>query len=186
MNVFYLDKNPSICAELHCDKHVVKMIIEYAQLMSTAHRVLDGEIYIDTTANGRSIKRWKHPSEHFEEVYYKASHVNHPSAIWTRQSKANYEWLYAMWYQLCLEYTYRYGKTHETFRKLATALSFTPLNISEGEFTEPPPAMPDEHKVEGNSISSYKQYYVKEKASFAKWTKRNIPEWFDNADLQFS
>ena len=53
MNIFYLDRHPKICAEYHCDKHTVKMIIEYAQLMSTAHRVLDGEEYYDKTSNGR-------------------------------------------------------------------------------------------------------------------------------------
>ena len=55
MNIFYLDNDPIKSAELHCDKHVVKMIIEYAQLMSTAHRVLDGELYEDRTANNRRI-----------------------------------------------------------------------------------------------------------------------------------
>ncbi len=59
MNIFYLDRDPRICAEMHLDKHCVKMIIEYAQLMSTAHRVLDGTEYYDKTANGRRIKRWR-------------------------------------------------------------------------------------------------------------------------------
>ena len=72
MNIFYLDKDPKVCAEMHLDKHVVKMIIEYAQLMSTAHRVLDGQPYIDKTANGRSIKRWR-LSDGLENVLMKAS-----------------------------------------------------------------------------------------------------------------
>ena len=59
MNIFYLDPDPKTCAEMHVNKHVVKMIIEYAQLMSTAHRILDGQEYIDKTANGRNIKRWR-------------------------------------------------------------------------------------------------------------------------------
>ena len=84
MNIFYLDTNPIKAAELHCDKHVVKMIIEYAQLMSTAHRVLDGELYEDRTANNRRIKRWRLNNNDMENVVYKASHINHPSAIWTR------------------------------------------------------------------------------------------------------
>jgi len=185
MNVFYLDSDPLKCAQEHCDKHVVKMIIEYAQLMSTAHRMLDGEMYLDKTANGRSIKRWLHPSPHFEQKFYKASHVNHPSAIWVRQSKANYKWMYDMWFQLCLEYTHRYGKTHATFTKLASALSFTPINIPDGEFFEPPPAMPDDCKIKGDSIASYKKYYIQEKTYFAKWTKRSIPEWF-NMKVQYA
>ena len=82
MNIFYLDEKPQSCAELHCDKHVVKMIIEYAQLLSTCHRVLDGKEYYDKTANGRRIKRWKMDDPRMESSLYKASHVNHPSNIY--------------------------------------------------------------------------------------------------------
>lgn len=82
MNVFYLSENPKECAEQHCDKHVVKMIIEYAQLMSTAHRILDGTEYEDRTANSRRIRRWRMGGNYKEALLYKASHINHPSAIW--------------------------------------------------------------------------------------------------------
>ncbi len=109
MNIFYLSKNPKECAEMHLDKHVVKMIIEYAQLMSTAHRVIDGHEYYDLTANGRKIKRWRLDDDR-ETVLMKASHINHPSAVWTRASDLNYIWLYNMWQHLLDEYTYRYGK----------------------------------------------------------------------------
>ena len=81
MNIFYLDSSASQSAKLHCDKHVVKMIVEYAQLLSTAHRVLDGEMYIDNSS-GRKIKRWKHPDADFDSNLYKACFVNHPSAVW--------------------------------------------------------------------------------------------------------
>ena len=177
MNVFYLDNDPLKCAQAHCDKHVVKMIIEYAQLMSTAHRMLDGTMYEDRTANNRRIKRWAHPNVRYEQLYYKASHVNHPSAIWTRQSDANYKWLYQMWFQLCLEYTNRYGKTHETYRKLASALSHMPVNIPKGDFTQPPQAMPYTCKMI-DAVDAYRRYYIREKKDFAKWTNHDIPEWF--------
>ena len=78
MNIFLLNENPLLCAEQHCDKHVVKMVIEYAQLMSTAHRYLDGELYGELTDKGRKIKRWRHPNSNMEATLYKASHVNHP------------------------------------------------------------------------------------------------------------
>ena len=94
MNIFHLDQDPVVAAESMCDKHVVKMIVEYAQLMSTAHRVLDGEEYYDKTKNGRRIKRWRLKPAAQERLLYKASHVNHPSNIWTRQSNKNYRWLY--------------------------------------------------------------------------------------------
>ena len=93
MNIFYLDRDPRICAEMHLDKHCVKMIIEYAQLMSTAHRVLDGTEYYDKTANNRKIKRWRLPDER-ESRLMKASHVNHPSGVWVRANVANYRWLW--------------------------------------------------------------------------------------------
>jgi hypothetical protein len=176
MNIFYLNNDPRICAEEHCDKHVVKMIIEYAQLMSTAHRMLDGTEYEGRTANGRRIRRWKMNTDYMEDKLYKASHVNHPSAIWTRQNRENYMWLHAMWVQLCMEYTIRYGKTHETFNKLATTLSFPPVNIPEGEFFEPPQAMPESCK-RPSAIEGYKKYYITEKKHFAKW-KIKTPKWF--------
>ena len=92
MNIFYLHKDPEISAKMHCDKHVVKMIIEYAQLMSTAHRILDGDEYEGRTKIGRRIRRWKHPNKNIENTIYKASHINHPSAVWARESVANYIW----------------------------------------------------------------------------------------------
>ena len=77
MNIFYLHPNTTTCAQHHCDKHVVKMIIEYAQLMSTAHRVLDGDMYQDKTKNNRNIKRWRMIDSNLENTLYKASHINH-------------------------------------------------------------------------------------------------------------
>jgi len=179
MNIFYLHKNPKDCAEMHLDKHVVKMIIEYAQLMSTAHRVLDGQEYFDLTSNGRKIKRWR-VSDEREGQLMKASHINHPSAIWTRASDLNYIWLYTMWCHLLDEYTYRYGKIHACAR-LKETLKSLPKNISIGYFTEPTPAMPDECKIAGDSLASYHKYYLEKKNHFAKWTKRQPPIWYIDA-----
>jgi hypothetical protein len=183
MNIFYLSSNPKACAEMHCDKHVVKMIIEYAQLMSTAHRILDGEEYIDTTANGRKIKRWRMKDEKFENGLMKASHVNHPSGVWVRQSKQNYMWLNRMWNYLLLEYTHRYNKRHAC-SKYMEVLYIWPENIPDVPFTEPPPAMPDYCKVPSDSISSYHKYYINEKIRFAKWKNREVPLWFREGALQ--
>ena len=122
MNIFYLSPSPRTCAIMHNNSHCSKMIIEYAQLMSTAHRVLDGEEYYGRTKNNRKIKRWKLNSE-LEHILYKASHVNHPSGIWVRQSRQNYLWLYELWKELNNEFMYRYehDKPHESFRKLKDA-----------------------------------------------------------------
>ena len=178
MNIFYLDPEPKVCAEMHLDKHVVKMIIEYAQLMSTAHRMLDGEHYTDKTASNRNIQRWRMKNEIIEHGLMKASHINHPSNVWARANHLNYKWLYELWCHLLHEYTYRYEKIHACAR-LKTVLAKTPDNISLGlRESDPTPAMPDDVKILNNSLASYRQYYVKNKAHLAKWKKRPVPEWY--------
>lgn len=152
------------------------MIIEYCQLMSTAHRVLDGEEYTDLTANGRRIKRWRLDDDR-ENQLMKASHINHPSAVWCRANNENYKWLYSMWCWLCNEYTYRYGKVHAC-QRLKDVLYAAPKNIPVDKFFEPTPAMPDECKIPGDSLASYHKYYVERKNHFARWTKREVPTWY--------
>jgi hypothetical protein len=177
MNVFVLDRDPVISAQMHCDKHVVKMIIEYAQLMSTAHRVLDGALYIDKTSNNRNIKRWRLIED--DDVIYKASHINHPSNIWARESSGNYEYLFKMWIALCNEYTVRYARKHLTQIKLESILINWPANIPYEPMTEVPQAMPDDSKLP-DPVDAYRNYYNKHKNSFAKWTNRQTPDWFIN------
>ena len=95
MNIFFLDEDPKMCAQAHCDKHVIKMILEYAQMMSTTHRVLNS------------------PSE-LTESMYKISHENHPATIWVRESESNYRWLHEVWFWLAKEYWWRYEKMHKS------------------------------------------------------------------------
>jgi len=162
---------------MHCDRHVVKMIVEYSQLMSTAHRLLDGKEYVDVMANGRKIKRWRFDKHEKEKTMMKATHNNHPSAKWTRSNRQNYIWLHRMWYYLCKEYTHRYGKIHSVETRMIDALHLPPCNIGNGEFYPPPPAMPDECKVKNDTLASYHKYYIERKMGFAKWTKRPVPIW---------
>jgi hypothetical protein len=180
MNIFYLDDNPVVCAQYHLDKHVTKMCVEYAQLMSTAHRIVDGERWEGRTANGRKIARWFHPDPEFNENLYLACHVNHPSAQWVRQSKENYNWLYKMWTSLCKEYTYRYNRIHESQRKLEAFLMESPIQIKDVPFTQPTPAMGQFSQciVKNDSLTSYRNYYFEAKRGFAKWTGRKIPAWW--------
>jgi len=175
MNIFYLHNDPKICAEMHVDKHCVKMILEYAQLLSTAHRYLDGILSVGLSKSGRKQQRYV-LSDDREHILYSATHINHPSAVWVRQSDANYVWLYRMFGALMDEYSYRYGKTHAC-EKLVDALSYRPKNIPKGEFTEPTPAMPDHYKVAGDSIQSYKNYYLGDKTRMFSWKKRETPSW---------
>jgi len=185
MNIFYLHNDPKVCAEMHADKHVVKMILEYAQLLSTAHRVIDGVETLGVSDSGRKQTRYVLADDR-EHKLYKATHLNHPSAIWARQSYANYVWLSKLLTELCREYTYRYGKVHKVERDgLEEELMYAPNNIPTADFTEPTPAMPNEVKVAGNSIASYHNYYINNKQHLARWSgkinSRPVPDWFQTA-----
>ena len=193
MNIFYLSNDPKECAEMHLDKHCVKMILEYCQLLSTAHRVIDGTQSIGLSKTGRKQVRYVLPDDR-ESILYSATHINHPSAVWCRQSDSNYIWLHNLLVCLCEEYTYRYGKVHSCAR-LDPVLQYSPTNIRDGQFFAPTPAMPVDLKVMAenplpgrkyDSLKSYHKYYIQEKVRFAKWKNRNIPEWFANACLSVS
>lgn len=178
MNIFYVDADPREAAISLVDKHVVKMILESAQLLCTAHRVLDGEQYTKLSKTGRKMKSWKLKGKQ-DEVLYHATHVNHPSAIWVRESVANYVWLWNHLRCLCNEYTHRYGKYHKIdLSGLLFELYTPPLNIPKTDSTPIPLAMPEEYKI-GNPIESYREYYKKAKKDLHKWTKRNPPKWIE-------
>jgi len=179
MNIFYLDKDPKTAAEYHCDKHVVKMILESAQLLSTAHRVLDGELGTYISLGNRKIKQWT-LSDWRESQLYKAAHYNHPCAVWVRQSSENYKWLYQLFKALCGEYFKRYGKVHLCETKLMDALSYLPDNIPKVQFTEPVQAMDlyPQCKVSGNSVLAYRNYYREIKSEIAEWNFSDKPYWY--------
>ena len=158
MNIFYVDRNPQIAAESLFDKHVVKMTLETAQLLCTTHHEL-GSTFPDQ---------------------YRPTHRNHPCAIWARQSAANYYWLYDHFASLAQEFTYRYGKTHLSYTKLADHLSTAPLSIpASPEFSEPPLAMPDDIRREyySDHAHAYRKYYLRYKRSLCSYTRRTPPDW---------
>ena len=162
MNIFYLHNDPQICAEYHCDKHVVKMILEYAQLLSTAHHELDGEPSIEC---------------------YKSTHKNHPSAVWARQSKRHYRWLYRLLSHTCREYSKRYIKIHATEAKgIVSNLMQLPYQLQATGCEDPPQCMPNEYKSI-NTIRAYRNYYIGEKGRFAKW-KNGSPSWWQQQSCQ--
>lgn len=152
MNIFFLDYDPKKCAEYHVDKHVVKMILETAQLLCGAN--------------------WMSGSE----APYKLSHKNHPCSIWVRKSLSNYLYLCELGLELGEEYTYRYGKKHKSVDVIEWCLINKP-NIPDIGFTEPAMAMPDEYKVKC-VIESYRNYYRGAKSDFATWKNRTTPHWF--------
>lgn len=160
MNIFFLDENPTLSAQYHVDKHVVKMILETAQLLCGVHHV---------TA---------HDSAH---VPYKLSHKNHPCSIWCRESLSNYLYLCELGLELSKEYTYRYGKRHKSQDVIEWCLINKP-NIPDIEFTDPAKAMPDEFKVD-SVVESYRNYYMGAKFSLAAWKNREKPFWFEKKEL---
>jgi hypothetical protein len=183
MNIFYLDENAQKCAQDHVDSHSVKMILEYCQLLCTAHRVLDGKQYTGKTATGRNVQRWSLPDDR-NIVLYVATHVNHPSAIWVRQSKQNYLWLHELLSNLCVEYTLRYGRIHKCQAiGLVETLKRAPRSIESSVFTPPTPAMPDECKIGNDVIASYRNYYNTAKSHLASWKGRPAPDWFVNTGV---
>lgn len=140
------------------------MVVEYGQLLSTAHHVIDG----DQARKG----------------IYKVTHKNHPSAVWVRESVEHYIYVRDLLEALCAEYTYRYGKVHKTEREVLPLLMMPPKNMPmNGGWVEPPQCM-DDHCKESNAIDGYKTYYRVEKAYMAKWKVRPTPAFmFDKKDL---
>jgi|TARA_B100002051_G_scaffold274453_1_gene315659 hypothetical protein len=139
MNIFYLDKDPITAAVVQYNKHVVKMILESAQMLCAAHHILGDP----------------------DDVPYKLAHKNHPCTIWTRENSLHYDWLYEHMMALGNEYEDRYGRVHMSIDK-CKHLNIHPEKIPHEPFEQPPQCMPDEYKDEC-SIQAYWNYYIGEK-----------------------
>jgi len=152
---------PRLCAQMHVNKHVVKMILESVQLLCSAHHVCpDGE--------------YTPP--------YKLTHQNHPCAKWVRESVQNYLWLVDLTEELCGEYTHRYStdkieKVHLCEREgYVSDLRQNIPDIPDIGFTPPAQAMPDEYK-DSNPVVAYRNYYIGDKQRMFDWKKRARPLW---------
>ena len=155
MNIFVLDTDIKQCAQMHCDKHVVKMVLETAQLLSTANHI-----------NGK----WT-PS------MYKPTHMHHPCTIWTAESTGNYAWLYSLFKWLCVEYTFRYDKLHKCDIKLSGVL-MPSRDAAIQPMTPFRQAMPELYKND-NVVKAYRAYYLGDKRDIATWNKtRAAPYWW--------
>lgn len=176
MNIFFLDRDPRVAAQYHCDKHVVKMILESAQLLATAHRLLDGTQTV-VKVNNRNRRVWT-LNDSREPVLYKPVSWNHPCAVWIRKNMDHYRWVYDLMYCLVEEYKYRYdGKYHKCEAVLAPLLD-APYNIDVTDWVDPPQAMPEDAKVPGDSIEAYRNYYRLYKRRMANWKIRGTPNWY--------
>ena len=161
MNIFVLDRCPTASAEQQCDKHVVKMILESAQMLCTTHRVLDG----------------CEPAE--SAGLYRKTHANHPCSVWVRHATANYQWLCSHALALCDEYTRRYGKRHKSQDIIEWCSYHIPNNLPLGHLTPFAQAMPDEHR-DDNPVVAYRRYYrAKQSEIHMRWTERETPKWLE-------
>ncbi len=164
MNIFVLDECPVQSAQMQCDKHIVKMPLETAQMLcSVWHRHGQGD-----------------------KVPYREVHKNHPCTLWTGDSLLNYDWLWKHGMELCFEYTRRYNKIHKCQQVIMD------LEVYQCPFAFPitdcsthhPQCMPDEYKstelrIHNNTVRAYRRYYVNDKKDIAKWEKsRPMPKWF--------
>lgn len=185
MNIFVLSSDPKEIARYQNDKHCVKMILESTQMLSTVHRIRDGIFYLikKDLAFKRDVKRWLLPDSR-NEVLYQATHMNHPCTIWSMESSGNYLWHVNLLKEMCKEYTYRYGKVHKCegiIPYLVLPDSMRYMNLT--KMTPFAIAMPDDCKIDNDPIKSYRNYYIKNKMHIAKWTKREIPDWFNHLHL---
>ena len=162
MNIFILDYDIKKNAEYHCDKHIVKMITESCQMISTA---------IKFTVKGN------HP-----DFLYKVTHINHPCNKWTRESWNNLNYHLRLAKALYDEYQFRYNKADKHIRN-KKIIDYGLKHLSSvigNEITSPfPQAMPDKYRTE-DTVTAYRRYYIGEKLKFAKWTKRHRPYWIKN------
>ncbi|WP_237342885.1 pyrimidine dimer DNA glycosylase/endonuclease V [Wolbachia endosymbiont of Folsomia candida] len=167
MNIFILHEDPVIAAQMLCDKHVVKMVLETAQLLSSVFSVAleEQDSFVSITNKNVSAP-------------YRLTHKNHPCSIWARESKGNFDWLIRYGKELCKEYTYRYKKEHKSEEVIDWCDSNKNLLIFQSadmkDFTQ---ALPDQYKC-SDAVEAYKKYYLQEKMGFAKWEKgREAPSW---------
>jgi len=179
MNIFFLDSDPEKSAEYHCDKHVVKMLLEIVQLLFTAHHLL-----------GTSKELL---------AYKPISNIKHPMCLWILNSENNYKYAGLLGISLSKEYTYRYKKIHSCDKHIKWLINNVPNNFQVlqieysdktvlsknniSNLTRIPLCMPED-SMNGNTIESYRKYYLIHKVHFAKWTSRNIPYWFHYSDIR--
>lgn len=154
MNIFILDLNPEIAASYLCDKHLVKMPLEAAQIMCSVRHKLG-----------------------LENSSYKPTHINHPCVNWAAESYMNYHWLFAHGVSICDWYRHVYNKHHKSQDVLVECFRNTKSNLFPIYNQTPFVACMDDLYLQKDIVSSYRCYYKHAKKHMLKYTKRNKPEW---------
>ena len=183
MNIFVLDQDPVKAAEYHCNKHVVKMILESSQMLCGAHwyGLLRSEN--KSLSDFKSIsdaRKWCLENSEMEKIPpYAFTHVRHPCSLWTAESTANYNWHLQLLRSLLDQYTLRYKKNHKSEKVWEWLRDHSPKISQSDLVSDHPQCMPDECKVSGDPVQAYKNYYKLHKRKFAKWEPQSeTPDWF--------
>lgn len=164
MNIFILDTLPANAAKYHCDKHLGKMILEGAQMLSTAVAVLRPELYEEARATGR---------------LYATTHQNHPCSIWVRQSFTNVTWLYDLCFWLNQTRLCQGKRSHKSFEVVTCAFELLHLcPFPKTGLTQFAQVMPDEFRLDSNPVTAYRRYYTSKAKQFPlEYKDRGFPEW---------
>lgn len=185
MNIFFLDTDIKKSAQYHCDKHVVKMILEQNQILcSVIYRnsgILSKKDYLNNLPELETkYESFPRRKDDGSVSLYGIGFIHHGCTTWTSKSKANFDWVIEHNLALCDEYNYRYGKHHsgKKITEWVKSLNFDKFDST--EFTFPYLAMPDEVKIENDYVASYRNYYINNKKGFATWKIREIPDWWEN------
>ena len=153
MNIFILDQDIEQCARYHCDQHVGKMVLESTQILCTA-------------LNKKGM-----------ETPYRSTHVKHPSVLWAEESLDNFRWLVQLTTELNREFCWRFDRKDD-HASMKVLRQVEHSKFENKGLTEFPQAMPDQYKVPGDPVSAYRAFYIGDKARFARWKKREVPDWF--------
>jgi hypothetical protein len=157
MNIFVLSECPVEAAQMQCDKHVVKMVLESAQMLCIP----------------------------WDNAPYKKAHVGHPCSVWARRTTANYQWLLDHAYALADEYTFRYGKSHKSLQVIQWChgqFDKFPHIIPSGNLLPFAQCMPDDCKHD-DPVQAYKWYYASHKRHIAQWNKGRVRPAFMDENL---
>lgn len=187
MNIFRLSDDPAEAARFHCDRHVVKMCTEAAQILSTAKRLAEGAPTDAPDRPGKPFlllpgERLHRPAGSLlwqiaDKAVYAATHATGPLVRWVAASRANYAWQFAHYRALLDEYQRRYGRTHAASWP-HDALSPIPTSLPDAGPTPAPQVMPEQYRGD-DPVAAYRRLYLGEKARFARWAHATpTPTWF--------
>lgn len=184
MNIFVLSFNTKDAAQQHCDKHVIKMILETTQLLYMCWCICGNNDWRtkleNELENNETLLNMQNNNQKVNFKTYKCGkgHLNHPCSKWVRESVDNYKWLCSLGLELCKEKMHRWpkNKQHTCLGHLEVLCKNIPDNIPKLEMTKFATAMPDKYK-ENCVVTSYKTYYNEDKQNLFKWTNRTTPCW---------